>query len=72
MTLQKTGDYIFRKSLKKILVLKKMKEQNLIDLVVFTGSFIRGNSDTISDVDLFIVLPLKIQKDFNLKTKMTP
>lgn len=67
MTFKESGDYFFKKSLEEIPVLRKIREKKLIDLVILTGSFVRKNSDAISDIDLFIVLPLKVQKKFKLK-----
>ena len=39
MTFKESGDYFLKKSLEEVPVLRKIKEKNLIDLVILTGSF---------------------------------
>jgi len=43
-----------------------LEKKNLCDLLLLTGSVVQGGKDHLSDMDLFLVAPLKIQKKMNL------
>lgn len=62
---------IFKATCDKVPVLGILKARDLIDLAAITGSFARGEHDDYSDVDLFIVIPLAIQKQYKLLPEYT-
>jgi predicted nucleotidyltransferase len=67
MKLEQIGKILFKESVDRIPDLKRIKNKNLVDLVVLTGSVVRGNSDASSDIDLFFVVPLATEKKYKLK-----
>lgn len=65
------GKEVFYEAVMGIPIVGEMMNAGKIDLAIFTGSFVKGNSFVNSDIDLFLVVPLKVQTEFSLKPEYT-
>lgn len=62
---------IFHIACEKVSVVGRLRDASLIDVALVTGSYARGANDEYSDIDLFLVVPLSVQRDHELLPEYT-
>lgn len=67
LVLKSFGLEILQKATEIIPDIQSLVTDNVIDLVILTGSFVKGQELIKSDVDLFIIIPLSIEVKYKLK-----
>ena len=63
------NETIFERTFNAIPILSKLKKHDLIDLVILTGSYVSETDDEQSDIDLFVVVPLQVEREYALASE---
>lgn len=69
--IREEGIELARIFVKEVLINEKwfneLHEKNVFDILLLTGSVVQGGKDKLSDLDFFLLMPLEMQKKYNLK-----